>query len=240
MLEREGGLSLRDARVPRTLPVAAVLFDLDGTLADTAPDLAAALNRVRGQRGMAPMPLSALRPFASHGARGLLGAGFGITPDHADFPPLRDAFLAEYAAGLCVETRLFTGVAGLLDEIEARHFPWGIVTNKAIRYTAPLLDALGLSRRAGTVICGDTTPHAKPHPAPMLAAAAALGIAPTGCVYIGDAQRDVAAGVAAGMATLVARYGYIQPDENPAAWPADGMLESAADLLEWLPRGAPR
>jgi N-acetyl-D-muramate 6-phosphate phosphatase len=227
-------------RMPRVLAVKAVLFDLDGTLADTAPDLAAALNRVRGERGLPPLPLAQLRPYASHGARGLLGAGLGMTPDDVDYPVLRDAFLAQYAAALCVETRLFDDVSRLLDVIEERGLQWGIVTNKATRYTTPLLDALGLAGRAGTVICGDTTPHTKPHPAPLLAAAVELAVDPLDCVYVGDAERDITAGVAARMLTLVARYGYIEPQELPDAWPADGILDAPAALLDWLPIGSGR
>jgi len=235
MPEARGRNPDANARAPRALPVKAVLFDLDGTLADTAPDLGAALNRVRGERGLLPLPLARLRPYASHGARGLLGAGFAITPDHADYPVLRDAFLAQYAAALCVDSRLFDDVIALIDVIEARELKWGIVTNKATRYTMPLLEALGFAGRAGPVICGDTTPHAKPHPAPLLAAAAELAVDPIACVYVGDAERDITAGVAAGMRTLVARYGYIEPHEAPEAWPADGMLDAPAALLDWLP-----
>ena len=213
-----------------------MLFDLDGTLADTAPDLAAALNEVRATRGMAAMPLDLLRPWASHGARGLLGAGMGIAPDAAEYPQLRDAFLGFYECALCVGTTLFAAVDEVLAEIEARGLCWGIVTNKATRFTLPLLDALGLTARTRAVVCGDTTPHAKPHPAPLLAAAQMLGTPATRCVYVGDAERDVTAGVAAGMHTLVARYGYITASETPDAWPADGVLASPRELIDWLPR----
>ena len=224
-----------ELRVARALPVEAVLFDLDGTLADTAPDLAAALNRVRIDRGLEPVPAARLRSSSSHGARGLIGAGMGIAPDHPDYRELRDAFLVHYESALCVDTTLFSAVGAMLDEIESRAFKWGIVTNKATRYTMPLLDLLGLGGRAGVVVCGDTTPHTKPHPAPLLAAAAGLGIAPARCVYVGDAERDVAAGVAAGMHTLVARYGYIDAAEDPLRWPADGTIDDPGALLAWLP-----
>lgn len=219
----------------RPLRVDAVLFDLDGTLADTAPDLVAALNRVRGDRGLAPMPFERLRPFASHGARGLLGAGMDLRPGDDDFETLRLAFLEHYARALCVETTLFDEVAVLLDDLEARALRWGIVTNKAERFTHPLLAALELDARAGTVVCGDTTPHAKPHPAPLLLAAEQLGVAPQRCVYVGDAERDVAAGVAAGMATLIAMYGYLEPADEPETWPADGLIATPGGLLDWLP-----
>ena len=152
------------------LAVRAVLFDLDGTLADTAADLAAALNRVRADHALPPLPLEVLRPHASHGARGLLGAGFGIGRESPEFEPLRDAFLAYYAAALCEHTQLFSGAESVLADIERRGLRWGIVTNKAARFTLPLLERLMLSTRAGAVICGDSTPQAKPHPAPLLAA----------------------------------------------------------------------
>jgi N-acetyl-D-muramate 6-phosphate phosphatase len=225
---------------PRPLPVDAVLFDLDGTLADTAPDLAAALNRVRSEQGLAMLPLAALRPYASHGARGLLAAGMGVGPGQADYETLRTAFLDHYAAALCVESTLFAEVAALLDALDARALRWGIVTNKAQRFTVPLLAALGLAPRAGTVVCGDTTPHAKPHPAPLLFAADRLGVAPERCVYVGDAERDIIAGGAAGMPTIVARYGYLEPHDEPAGWPADGIIDSPSALLDWLPMRAGR
>jgi N-acetyl-D-muramate 6-phosphate phosphatase len=224
------------ARSARTLPVDAVLFDLDGTLVDTAPDLAAALNRVRVDRGLAPLPPDELRPYASHGARGLIGAGLRVTPDQPGYTALRDAFLAQYESALCVDSALFPAVGALLDAIEARALRWGIVTNKATRYTTPLLRALNLTPRAGTVVCGDTTPFAKPHPAPLREAADRLGIAPERCVYVGDAERDISAGIAAGMHTIVARYGYIQANETPEAWPADGLILEPMALLAWLPR----
>src|SRR3954470_20663633 len=199
--------------LPRMLAVDAVLFDLDGTLADTAPDLGAALNRVRLARGLAPLPLAHLRPHASHGARGLIGAGMGVRPEDEAYGELRDAFLDEYASALCVDSILFAGVAEMLQGIESRALKWGIVTNKGTRFTAPLLDALQLAGRANAIVCGDTTAHAKPHPAPLLYAAEQIGVAPERCVYVGDAERDVLAGVAAGMPAIVARYGYIEPHE---------------------------
>ena len=222
-------------RAARVLPIDAVLFDLDGTLADTAPDLAAALNRVRRARGLDPVPLSQLRSSCSHGARGLLRTGMEITSEDPEYTTLRDAFLVQYEAALCVDTVLFNNVAAMLDAIEARSLAWGIVTNKATRYTLPLLEMLALDGRAGVVVCGDTTPHAKPHPAPLLAAAERLGIAPARCVYVGDAERDITAGIAAGMHTIIARYGYIEAHEAPESWPADGVIDNAGALLAWLP-----
>jgi len=222
----------------RRLPVNAVLFDLDGTLADTAGDLAAALNRVRADHALPALPLATLRPQASHGARGLLAAGFGIGREHADFGSLRDAFLAYYAEALCEQTRLFPEADRVLGEIERRGLRWGIVTNKATRFTVPVVERLALAARAGAVICGDTTPETKPHPAPLLAGAAALDVSPARCVYVGDAERDIIAGRAAGMHTLFAAYGYVGEDEAPATWNADGTLESLSSVLDWLPLGA--
>ena len=234
---REDGRAF--ARKPsHRLPVRAVLFDLDGTLADTAADLASALNRVRADRALPALPLATLRPQASHGARGMLAAGFGIGKEHADFAPLRDAFLTYYAEALCEQTTLFPHVEQVLTEIERRGLRWGIVTNKAIRFTMPVIERLALAGRAGAVICGDTTPESKPHPAPLLAGAAALATLPARCVYVGDAERDIIAGRAAGMHTLFASYGYVAADETPAAWNADGDLESLTDLLDWLPVAA--
>jgi phosphoglycolate phosphatase len=237
---RSGPNDTRSERRPaRALAIDAVLFDLDGTLADTAPDLAAALNRVRVDRGLDPVPAAHLRSSSSHGARGLIGRGLGIAPDHPDYRELRDAFLAHYECALCVDSILFADVAAMLGAIESRALKWGIVTNKATRYTLPLLDLLGLGGRAGVVVCGDTTPHTKPHPAPLLHAAAALGVPPARCVYVGDAERDVTAGLAAGMRTIIARYGYIDAREDPESWPADGTIEGPSALLAWLPEVSP-
>ena len=226
------------SKTARQLPVRAVLFDLDGTLIDSAPDLSAAVNRMRVARGLPALAEGVLRPHASHGARGLVGAGFGVTPEHPEFPPLREEFLAGYAAALCERTVLFPGVAQLLDALESARLPWGIVTNKATRLTLPLLEALALRLRPGCIVCGDTMARAKPHPEPLLAAAGLLGVPPADCVYVGDAERDVEAGNAAGMITLVARYGYIRDDELPEQWRAAGCLAAPLDLLEWLPRVA--
>ena len=228
---------MRDAAAA-PLPVRAVLFDLDGTLADTAGDLAAALNRLRGDRGLAPLPLEVLRPHASHGARGLLSAGFAVDKDHANYIELRDTFLAYYAASLSKHTRLFPNAAEVLAEIERRGLRWGVVTNKAMRFTTPLLEALAFTQNAGAVICGDSTPHPKPHPAPLLAAAAKLDTPAVACVYVGDAERDVEAGRAAGMKTLVATYGYLRAEDDVEKWAPDGFIASLPELLAWLPTAA--
>jgi N-acetyl-D-muramate 6-phosphate phosphatase len=220
---------------PRPLPVDAVLFDLDGTLADTAGDLAVALNRVRAERRLPPVPLADLRAHASSGARGLLAAGMGITPESREYEALREAFLAHYAACLAETTVLFAGVAELLDVLELRRMPWGIVTNKFSRYTGPVVSALALADRAATVVCGDTTPHAKPHPAPLLHAARELGLPASRCIYVGDDLRDVIAGNAAGMPTIVAEYGYLGTVGSSDAWPATGRIAEPLALLHWLP-----
>ena len=219
----------------RVLPVDAVLFDLDGTLADTAGDLAGALNRLRHDRGLEPLPAHTLRPHASAGARGLIGAGLGVLPDAPEYPALRDAFLAHYEACLADTTRLFAGVADLLDALDARGLRWGIVTNKAARFTVPVVAALGLAERAATVVSGDTTPHPKPHPEPLYHAARELGIPARRCAYVGDDLRDITAGNAAGMPTLVAHWGYLGTGEPPEHWPAVGGADHPLGLLDWLP-----
>ncbi len=227
-----------DKAQPRALPVHAVLFDLDGTLADTAVDLAAALNRLRRDRDLPPLALAALRPHASDGTRGMLDAGLGVTREDPDWETLKEAFLDYYAAGLAVHTRLFAGAEFALAGIEKRGLAWGVVTNKAARFTLPLLERLGIATRAGVIVCGDTTPQTKPHPGPLLHAAAKLGIAPERCVYVGDAPRDVAAARAAGMAALVASYGYIAPEIAPLSWAPDGLIDSLTAVLDWLPASA--
>lgn len=225
---------------PIRLDVRAVLFDLDGTLADTAADLAGALNRVRADRSLPPVALEVLRPHASHGARGMLGAAFGIGRESPDFETLRDMFLNHYAAALCDKTTLFDDAERVLAEIERRGLRWGIVTNKAARFTVPLLERLALSARTVAIVCGDTTANAKPHPEPLLAAAAMLKIDPSDCVYVGDAERDIIAGRAAGMKTLIASYGYLGADDLPEGWAADGAIHSLTELLEWLPETVAR
>jgi len=223
---------------PQPLPVRAVLFDLDGTLADTAADLAAALNRVRADREMPPVAVQLLRPHASDGTRGMLDAGLGVTRGHPEFDALRDAFLDYYQSSLCEHTRLFPDAERVLEEIERRGLRWGVVTNKATRFTLPLLEQLRLAQRAATIVCGDTTAEPKPHPAPLLHAAAALAVDPALCVYVGDAERDVLAARAAAMKSIVASYGYIHVDQRPESWAPDGFIASLPGLLDWLPSRA--
>ena len=207
-----------------------VLFDLDGTLADTAPDLGFALNQQRLARGMSELPVDELRPHASSGARGLLQAGFGIRPDSSGYPELRDEFLDLYEKCLSRNSALFPGVSALLDAIEDRGMTWGIVTNKSERFTFPLLRALRLLERSACVICGDTTPFAKPHPTPLVEAMTRIGTTAARCIYVGDDERDVQAGHAAGMSVVVARYGYLGNGRPPEQWNADGFVDTPAQL----------
>ena len=212
----------------------AVLFDLDGTLADTAPDLAAAVNKMRHDRGLEMLPLDDLRPLASAGARGLIGGAFGIGPEHQGFASMREEFLANYEADLCIETTLFPGIGEILNELDERGVRWGIVTNKVARLTDPLVEQLGLDLRAGCVVSGDTTPHSKPHPAPLLHAAKELDIQPERVVYVGDDLRDVQAGFAAGMVTVAAAYGYCGTDLPPTQWHAQHVVQSTGELQRLL------
>jgi phosphoglycolate phosphatase len=209
----------------------AVLFDLDGTLIDSAPDLGGAGNDLRAERGLAPLDLAAFRPMCGAGARGMLQVALGIGPEHAEFEPLRERYLTIYQARMTRDTRVFAEAARLIDALDAAGRPWGIVTNKASRFAVPVVEALGLSARAGVLVCGDTTPRAKPHPDPLLEAARRLGHAPADCVYVGDDLRDVQAGHAAGMATVAAAWGYLGAGESVEAWGADHLIFSPAELL---------
>lgn len=211
----------------------AVLFDFDGTFADTAPDLAAAVNAMRTARGLQLLAPQAVRPFASMGARGLLRIGFDMTPEDADYIAMRDEFLERYAQALCVHTRLFPGIAELTGALAARDIAWGIVTNKSSRFTTPLVEELGVS--PACVICGDSTPHLKPHPAPLLAAAQELELPPADCIYVGDDLRDIQAARAAGMRCAAVQWGYHGTETpGPAAWHADALISHPAELLEHL------
>lgn len=218
-------------RVPDGNGARAVLFDFDGTLADTAPDLSRALNRLRAARGLDDLPLERLRPYASSGARGLLEAGLGILPDHPEYKVLRESFLQHYAADICVDTRLFPGMEELLAAIESRDLRWGIVTNKSTSLTLRIVEALGLEKRAACVVCGDTTPHLKPNPASLLHAANQLSLAPPACVYLGDDQRDIQAARAAGMSSVAVGWGY---GADLQAWQADAVIGQPPELVALL------
>ncbi len=211
----------------------AVLFDLDGTLADTAPDLAAAVNKMRTDRGLVPSPFDQLRPVASAGARGLIGVAFGLTPSDAGFDLLRAEFLANYAAHIATHTTLFDGIAELLQSIKSRGMRWGVVTNKPALYTDALLPLIGL-QHAACSISGDTTAHPKPHPEPLFEACRRLALQPADCWYVGDDLRDIQAGQAAGMPTIAAGWGYCGHSE-PLSWNADCIAQSPMDISELLP-----
>ena len=215
------------------MPSRAVLFDLDGTLADTAPDLAAALNRMRVEQGHEPLPIARLRPFASAGARGLLHAAYGIKPEDAEYAALRETFLEYYAERVCEETRLFPGMAELLAELKARGIAWGIVTNKATRFTERIISELGLA--PDCVACGDTTAHLKPHPAPLLHAAEQIQASPGHCLYLGDDLRDMKAAHAAGMRAIAVEWGYHHPESGaPGTWQAAAVIHHPLELIEHL------
>lgn len=213
--------------------IKAVLFDLDGTFADTAPDLAYVLNVMRSTRRLPPIPEAATRPVTSHGARGLLGVGFGITPEHADYAAMRQEFLELYATNLCRHTQLFPGMMDLIHRLEARGLAWGIVTNKAERFAKPLMELLQLPGRCGCVVGGDTTARMKPHPEPLFAACRLIGVQPGLCAYVGDDRRDVEAARAAGMRSIAVRYGYLNGGE-PDAWGADAVVDCPEDVLRHL------
>jgi len=213
--------------------IKAVLFDLDGTLADTAPDLGYAVNHMREARALPPLPSSATRPVASLGARGLLNVAFGIGPEHRDYGAMREEFLLLYETNICRETRLFPGIAELLDALEARGLHWGIVTNKAEHLARLLLEQLHMASRAACIIGGDSTPRFKPFPDPLLAACRVIHEDAAACIYVGDDRRDVEAGHAAGMGTAAVRWGYLNGGD-PESWNADCVLEKPRDLLHYL------
>jgi phosphoglycolate phosphatase len=216
------------------MTIRAVLFDLDGTLADTAPDLAGALNALLVERGLPPVPVAEARPVTSSGARGMLKVGLGIDPGHAEYESLKTRFLDLYAERVCVETQLFAGVAELLAALEERAIAWGVVTNKAERFTRPLLEALALLERAACIVGGDTTGRAKPHPDPLLHAAQRVGLDPARCLYVGDDLRDVQAARAAGMPVIAVAYGYLGVNGDPHAWGADAVIDDPLEILNHL------
>lgn len=212
----------------------AVLFDLDGTLVDSAPDLGAAADKMRTDRGLPSYPLARYRPMAGAGARGMLDIAFNMGPDHADFSTLREEFFANYERSLTERTFAFDGVNELIEAILAKRLAWGVVTNKAARFTLPLTAQMPLFATAGAIVCGDTTAHAKPHPAPMFEAARRIGVAPERCVYVGDDQRDIVAGLAAGMCTVAATYGYLGQETDTKAWGAHAAISTPLALLALL------
>lgn len=214
--------------------IEAVLFDLDGTLIDSAPDLGAAADQMRTDRGLSSYSLDLYRPMAGAGARGMLAQAFGMTPEHPDFPAMREEFFVNYERRMTVSTSIFDGVAEMLEALQLRQLRWGIVTNKSTRFTDPLTRSMPLLAAAEVVVSGDTTPHAKPHPAPLLEAARRLGVDPGRCIYVGDDERDIVAGHAAGMATVAATYGYLGAQTDITRWNAHASINSPLELLQWI------
>lgn len=212
--------------------ISAVFFDLDGTLADTALDLGGALNQMLSQEGRPQLPLAKLRPHVSGGAKALLKLGFGITPDDPGYPTQQQRFLDIYNSRLCQETTLFPGMADLLQNLEQQGIRWGIVTNKAQRFTAPLVAGLGLTERSAATISGDSAPKAKPAPDTLLLACRQAGVAPDQCIYVGDDLRDVQAGQAAGMTTVIAAWGYLGDGLPIDQWGGDHVVHQASEILD--------
>ncbi len=214
--------------------IRAVLFDLDGTLIDSAPDLGAAADKMRTDRGLSSLPYAMYRPMAGAGARGMLKIAFDMTPEHPDFMTMREEFFVNYEAAMTERTYVFDGVEDVIEHIQLRQMPWGVVTNKMARFTDPLTQAMPLFATASAIVSGDTTPHAKPHPAPLFEAAKRLGVSPDLCLYVGDDERDIVAGRAAGMATVAASYGYLGEKTDISSWGADLHVDSPNKLLQLL------
>ena len=212
--------------------VSTIFFDLDGTLVDTAPDLGHALNLQLIRHGKRPLADAAIRPFASHGSRGLVGLGFGITPKDDNFIKMRDEYLSLYGSVFTRSPMLLPGIAELLHAIEAKGLKWGVVTNKPRRFTMPLIESMGmnLNKRAACIVSGDDAPQPKPSPATLLMACEQVSVKPENCIYVGDAERDIQAGKAASMKTVVALFGYIDVTDNPHEWGADMMIEIPSQL----------
>ena len=216
------------------LPISCMLFDLDGTLVDTAPDLVNALNAVLHQEGLTPYPLDQIRPTVSHGTVAMLNHAFGNSQPEIDFKRRQQVFLDYYLANICVQSQLFTGMSLLLNTLQTKGIPWGVVTNKPHYLTVPLMRALGLVEQASSIVSGDTLSVAKPHPEPLLLAAQQYGVNPSACLYIGDAQRDIIAGQRAGMRTVVAQYGYLSAADLVEDWQADFRIQAPLELLRFI------
>lgn len=214
--------------------VKAVLFDLDGTLIDSAPDLGAAADKMRTDRGMPSLATETYRPMAGAGARGMLGVALGVTPEHPDFLVLREEFFVNYELCMTQRTGVFEGVTELVDKLCLRQLVWGVVTNKSKRFTEPMTKAMALFQSAQTIVSGDTTAHAKPHPEPLFEAARQLQLPPSSCIYVGDDERDIVAGLAAGMGVVAATYGYLGLKSDVSAWGAHASINSPIELLQLL------
>ena len=214
----------------------AVLFDLDGTLIDSAPDLAAAADKMRTDRGLPSLEYALYRPMAGSGARGMLHVAFGMPEAHADYENFKNEFLNNYQQAMTLKTTVFSGVTDMLSALQAMGLRWGVVTNKSQRFTIPLSQQMDLFKTAGAVVSGDTTPHAKPHPAPLFEAARLLGLPPQDCWYVGDDERDIVAGKAAGMVTVAANYGYLGVETEVLQWGADFVIHHPDELADLLPK----
>jgi phosphoglycolate phosphatase len=214
--------------------IQAVLFDLDGTLIDSAPDLGAAVDQMRVARGMSSLPLEHYRHMAGAGARGMIGLAFGYTPEHPEYEAMKEEFFRNYEACMTERTFAFEGIADMIQALVDMNMPWGVVTNKSKRFAEPLTQGMPLFASCAVVISGDTTPHAKPHPAPLLEAAKRLNIEPSRCVYVGDDERDIVAGHAAKMKTVAATYGYLGAQADVSAWQAHAHIDSPLQLLNFL------
>lgn len=214
--------------------IQAVLFDLDGTLIDSAPDLGAAVDKMRVDRGMSSMPLAHYRHMAGAGARGMISLAFGYTPDHPDYEAMKEEFFRNYESCMTERTFAFEGVAQMIAALVAAKLPWGVVTNKSKRFAEPLTQAMPLFKSSAVLICGDTTPHAKPHPEPLLEAARRLGVDPSACIYVGDDERDIVAGHAAQMKTVAATYGYLGAQGDVEKWQADAQIQSPSELASLI------
>jgi 2-phosphoglycolate phosphatase len=214
--------------------VEAVLFDLDGTLIDSAPDLGAAVDKMRVVRGLSSLPLEHYRPMAGAGARGMIGLAFGMTPEHPDFDAMKEEFFVNYENCMTERTRIFDGVVDMVNALVAQGLAWGVVTNKSSRFTDPLTATMPLFSSARAIVSGNTTPHAKPHPEPLFEAARRLAVDPARCVYVGDDERDIVAGLAAGMGTVAATYGYLGAQTDISRWNAHLHIDSPLDLLKSL------
>lgn len=223
---------------PSQAMIKAVLFDLDGTFADTAPDLAAALNQVLEEEGHNPLPYEVIRPVVSHGGIALIRLGFNLDEQHIDFERLKKRFLTIYENNISVLTTLFEGMDDLLKKLDEKHIAWGIVTNKPAWLTNPLMQQLGYSNKAATIVSGDTTKERKPHPEPLFYACREIGCQTSECIYIGDAERDIIAGNKAGMITLTALFGYIEKDDKPEQWGADAMIQHPDEIEAYLETGS--
>jgi len=214
----------------------AILFDLDGTLLDTAPDLASALNLLRQEENLEPLPYESIRPVVSHGGKALIKLGFNDHTNNTDPETLRQRLLDIYQSNIAVNTSLFPGMENVLNFIESNHMQWGVVTNKPAWLTDPLMKALNLFERSVCVVSGDTTENRKPHPQPILHACSISGHSPAECLYIGDAERDIQAGKNAGLKTLIALYGYIEKQDDPSSWGADDSIHSPEEIINWIQR----